>query len=311
MQYWWVNQNQTHRQEIGGGYMWSPKTNSNGKYNPFYNNMKLACVGDLVFAFYQSKVQMIGVVEAAAFSSRKPDEFGSSGANWSNNGWQVPVSWVALPNPIRPKNHMSTLGELLPSSHSPIRSDGTGNQAYLFAIPDAFGEALIRLTNFDTQNLFDVKSSSAKDEYADKIETEIKNDVTIDATYKDAVVKSRRGQGKFKANLIMLEVGCRVTGIKDKRFLIASHIKGWASCETNQERLDGNNGLLLAPNIDKIFDNGFISFEDNGDILVSSKIDQTTLNQLGLDLFKKPNVGSFTPAQRSYLAFHRQNTFNP
>ena len=93
--------------------------------------------------------------------------------------------------------------------------------------------------------------------------------------------------------------------------MIASHIKGWASCETNQERLDGNNGLLLAPNIDKIFDNGFISFEDNGDILVSSKIDQETLNRLGLKLNTKPTVGPFNKEQKRYLNFHRQNTFKP
>lgn len=272
--------------------------------------MKLACVGDLVFAFYKSKVQMIGTVEAAAFSSRKPDEFGNSGANWSNIGWQVPVSWVALPNPISPKNHMSTLSKLLPSSHSPIREDGTGNQAYLFSISEAFGEALIKLTSFDMQNLFEAKLSSAKDEYDDKIEAEITNDVNIEATYKDAIVKSRRGQGKFKANLINIESGCRISGVKDKRFLIASHIKGWASCETNQERLDGNNGLLLAPNIDKIFDNGFISFEDNGDILVSSKIDQETLNRLGLNLNTKPTVGPFNKEQKRYLNFHRQNNLN-
>ena len=36
--FWWVNQNQTHRQEVGGGYMWSPKLNSDGGYNHFYNN---------------------------------------------------------------------------------------------------------------------------------------------------------------------------------------------------------------------------------------------------------------------------------
>lgn len=309
MQYWWVNQNQTHAQEIGGGYMWSPKLNSNGRYNPFYNNMKMACVGDLVFAFYKSKVQMVGVVEAAAFSSQKPDEFGSSGSYWSNNGWTVPVSWVELPNPISPKDHMLVLGPLLPKSHSPIRLDGTGNQAYLFAIPEAFSRVLLQLTGFNETVLIGIKHSSAKDNYADRLEARIVNDTSIDETYKSAVVKSRRGQGKFKANLLNIESKCRISGLEDRRFLIASHIKGWVSCETNHERLDGNNGLLLAPNIDKLFDNGFISFEDNGNVLISTKVDNPTLIRLGLDLSILSNVGSFSDGQKGYLAFHRENTF--
>jgi putative restriction endonuclease len=62
MNYWWVSQNQTHKQEIGGGYMWSPKADKNGNPVQSYTNMKKVSVGDLVFAFYQSKVQSIGTV---------------------------------------------------------------------------------------------------------------------------------------------------------------------------------------------------------------------------------------------------------
>ena len=56
MNYWWVSQNQTHKQEIGGGYMWSPKADKNGKPVQSYTNMTKVSVGDLVFAFYQSKI---------------------------------------------------------------------------------------------------------------------------------------------------------------------------------------------------------------------------------------------------------------
>ena len=61
MNYWWVSQNQTHKQEIGGGYMWSPKADKNGKPVQSYTNMTKVSVGDLVFAFYQSKIQSIGM----------------------------------------------------------------------------------------------------------------------------------------------------------------------------------------------------------------------------------------------------------
>ena len=109
MNYWWVSQNQTHKQEIGGGYMWSPKADKNGKPVQSYTNMTKVSVGDLVFAFYQSKIQSIGTVLHPAVTSPKPEEFGSSGDYWSNSGWMVAVSWTALPNPMSPKEHIETL----------------------------------------------------------------------------------------------------------------------------------------------------------------------------------------------------------
>jgi hypothetical protein len=48
MRYWWVNQNQTYRQEIAGGYLWSPKRNANGVRNPFHEFMREASPGDPV-----------------------------------------------------------------------------------------------------------------------------------------------------------------------------------------------------------------------------------------------------------------------
>lgn len=47
MRYWWVNQNQTYRQEIQGGYLWSPKRNANGARNPFYESMREVSPGDI------------------------------------------------------------------------------------------------------------------------------------------------------------------------------------------------------------------------------------------------------------------------
>jgi hypothetical protein len=81
----------------------------------------------------------------------------------------------------------------------------------------------------------------------DAIEKVIQNDTNIDATERRAVIAARRGQGKFRANLEQIESRCRVSGITDQRLLRASHIKPWRSCANNHERLDGHNGLLLAP----------------------------------------------------------------
>ena len=85
------------------------------------------------------------------------------------------------------------------------------------------------------------------------------------------------------------------------------HWKAWSECATNEERLDGYNGLLLSPNADKLFDKGFISFTDKGDLLVSSQVEQSLLESLGIEPQK--NVGDFVQEQKHYLKYHRENVF--
>ena len=78
MRYWWVNQNQTYRAEIGGGFMWSPKTRSDGVTNKFYDNMREVSPGDLIFSYADTRIKAVGIATQFAETSPKP-EFGSSG----------------------------------------------------------------------------------------------------------------------------------------------------------------------------------------------------------------------------------------
>jgi putative restriction endonuclease len=75
---------------------------------------------------------------------------------------------------------------------------------------------------------------------------------------------------------------CAVTGVTEPRLLRASHIKPWAKCETDAERLDVYNGLLLAAHLDAAFDVGLISFSDEGAILFSSQFTQADRSALGI-----------------------------
>ena len=97
-----------------------------------------------------------------------------------------------------------------------------------------------------------------------------------------------------------------MTGVRQISHLRASHIKPWR--ESNDfEKLDGNNGLLLAPHIDHLFDGGWISFADNGDLLVSSRLAQDLLSSWQIPTAS--NVGAFNEAQCKYLTFHRDLVF--
>ena len=71
MRYWWVNQNQTFRHELDGGYLWSPKRNANGAKNPFYETMREVSPGDVVFSFVDTLIAAIGVAQSYCWESPK------------------------------------------------------------------------------------------------------------------------------------------------------------------------------------------------------------------------------------------------
>jgi len=114
----------------------------------------------------------------------------------------------------------------------------------------------------------------------------------------------RTKQRLFRERLIGVEKGCRLTGIEDLRFLRASHIKPWAD-STHSERVDGENGLLLAPHADLLFDRGWISFSPRGRLLVSNALPTDVLARLGLNLDTSLRYGVFSKKQLGFLEFHR------
>ena len=139
------------------------------------------------------------------------------------------------------------------------------------------------------------------DEIENQIQAKIEADTTLDQTTKQAIIQARRGQGTFRRRVKQVEPCCRVTGLEDGRLLIASHMKPWRVCKTSEERLDGSNGLLLAPHIDQLFDKGLITFERNGRLILSDTVDSKTVECLGLSPALTEGVGAFSEAQEVYL----------
>ena len=103
-----------------------------------------------------------------------------------------------------------------------------------------------------------------------KIDSVIKSN-NLSSTEKQSIILSRRGQGEFRKKIINKYKKCIVTGISDKRLLVASHIKPWRNAD-NIERLSEDNGFLLSPLYDKLFDIGLITFTTDGRIMMSCKI---------------------------------------
>jgi putative restriction endonuclease len=315
MRYWWVNQNQTHRHELEGGYLWSPQRNADQARNPFYEFMREVAPGDVVFSFVDAKIVAIGTVTSYCYPNPKPPEFGGEGNHWDKRGWRVRVKFARLTNQIRPKDHMKVLERTLPPKYSPLQVSGNGNQGvYLTELPPPMAQILFGLIGGEAKGLMAVQAENQfpepLSETADlelwerHIEDAIQTDPDISETARDSLIIARRGQGLFKQRVMRIESKCRVTGVNNPAHLIASHCKPWRD-SSNQERLDGENGLLLTPSIDHLFDRGFISFEDSGRLIVSPVAHSESLHRMGVATNKTVNVGSFSEGQRRFLDHHR------
>ena len=311
MRYWWVNQNQTYRHEIQGGYLWSPKRNANGARNPFYESMREVAPGDLIFSFMDTRILAVGIAQSYCWESPKPLEFGNAGQNWENIGWKVKVNFRELSNKVRPKDHIGILRPLLPDRYSPLQPNGNGLQSvYLTEVPTRLAEVLIGLIGQEVTPIAlaarDVKPVSADDLdlWERKLEQELVNDSTVRETVRMAIIRARNGQGLFKERVSKIESRCRITGVENPVHLVASHCKPWRD-STNEERLNGENGLLLTPSIDHLFDRGFIGFEDNGKLIISPVAHRPSLQLMGIDTTKVINVGGFSGGQKQFLDFHR------
>ena len=121
-------------------------------------------------------------------------------------------------------------------------------------------------------------------------------------------VVQRVGQALFRAGLMDYWEGrCAVTGLGVPELLRASHIKPWADCATDAERLDVFNGFLLEARIDTVFDQGFVTVDDDGCLVVASELGADARQLLGLDVGRR--VRRLEDHHRAYLVWHRARVF--
>jgi putative restriction endonuclease len=320
MNFWWVNHKQTFRHEFFGKYIWCPQRKRDGRINAFYETMREVRPGDVVFSFANAAVQGFGLASTHCYRSPRPDEFGHIGEAWDQIGWRADVNFVRFPQPIRPSLHMQAIGPTLPERHSPISQLGAGYQhVYLAGIPRTMALVIAHLASPDLLQIIEgvrIADTGLEEspqligviEWEEREYAKITRDEHLRPTEKDALIKARRGQGLFRQRVATLERQCRLTGVWKPEHLIAGHIKPWRE-STNQERLEEGNGLLLTPSIDHLFDRGFISFEDDGELLVSPVAHKESLKRMGVPTDRVVNVGDFSASQKPFLKFHRDGPF--
>ena len=320
MLYWWVNHKQTFEHEVGKGYIWCPKRKKNGAPNHFYETLREVQQGDLIFSFAHAHLQAAGIARLACYSCPRPDEFGKVGEAWDRMGWRVDVGFRRFLHPLRISAVADKIVHLLPARHSPIQPNGHGNQgAYLAEVSKSLATALLELADPMLLGLMgssvvreDSESATADPlvliEWENLLQAKIIANQTISETTRKALIHARIGQGKFKENVARFERECRLTHVENPSHLIASHIKPWRESD-NDERLAGGNGLLLTPSIDHLFDRGFISFADEGEVLISPVADTESLSRMGVCCVNRIFAGRFNSDQKHFLNYHRNEIF--
>jgi len=292
--YWWVNHNKNFISENTNNYLWSSKTSKGDRYNQYYMNMMNVHKDDIIISYAKGKIQSIGTVVAEAEEKESP--YGSD----KNVGWYVNVRWENLSTAMDPLLFYSKIKNLFPKTYSPLTEDGNGNRnCYLARISEElFKEIYAILVEYKliTGNIEVDEFEVITDDIIDI------NSQNIDETEKEQLILARKGQGKFREKLFERYKCCIITGVSLPSILIASHIKPWA-LSSNFERLDPNNGLLLSPHLDRLFDRYLISFSDEGKLLYSEGLNDVLTKWNLISTIKKCE---FTKQTHQYLKFHRE-----
>ena len=132
----------------------------------------------------------------------------------------------------------------------------------------------------------------------------------IDTSRTYDAVSRGNNQDDWKARLLMEQPYCPFTQVDDVRLLIASHIKPYAKCDNLQEKYDVENGFILSPLYDALFDKGLITFDDDKTMHISDWLSMSNRKRLGL--IEGSVIKDLPPIQgrrRKYLKYHRDNVF--
>ncbi|MGN7178157.1 HNH endonuclease [Cytobacillus sp. SAFR-174] len=309
MNFFLVFQNKSYHEEKSGKYLWAPQKNEKGQTFHHWTDMKKVKKGDIIFNSYDTEMLSVLVAKEDCLERERPSDLDDFKL-WHKDGWMILVEYIDLVRPIKYKDYMKDILKLQGEKYAPFNTIGRGNTGYLFRVSPELAEYLFQIledTNGITKTSL-VQANKQKDiEIIEDLEKELNSTIALEQTEKELIVKSRIGQTFFKNALLKQGNKCRLCGVTDERFLVASHIKPWSQ-SNNQERLDVNNGLLLCPNHDSLFDKGYISFDDDGTILISAILDEDTKIFLNINETMSVEVNEI---QQDYIKWHRENIYKP
>lgn len=295
MEFYWVNVGVTISEVLEDKFLWAPEASQtksgNVKHLDHWDNVAKVNSGDLIFCCHDKAISHIAVAQRDAYRSPRPPD--RSFSAWGDMGHRVDVTLVEIRVPVHRDMIADDFMSLYDSHCTPsiFTSGATLKQIYMAHLPRDAGVYLLDAAN-------------TLERFENELITEGGGGKPLSKTTRKAIVDARIGQGKYRSDLL-LKWGkrCSLTGLSNTDLLVASHIHAW-SLSNNEERIDPDNGLLLATHIDRLFDRGLISFDDDGRLLVGESLTAADQKILALDQFT--TLRSLTTSIRKYLVRHRQ-----
>lgn len=292
--FYWVNVGKTIKEVQSGNFLWAPEASlsesGTSVRREHWDNVAKLKAGDVIFCYHEKKITDIAIATRDAYSAERPPT--RSFSEWGNTGNRVDVTLRDLRTPIHRDDIASDFISLYQQRSVPnlFNREGRINQIYMARLlPDAAAYLLER--------------AHLIEEFESKLVDQEPRKRKLSETTREAIVKARVGQGLFRADLLRIwNSQCSLTGLSNPDLLIASHIHAWTLSD-NDQRIDPDNGLLLAPHIDRLFDRGLISFDDHGGLMISPTLKQGDRELLALDRYTK--LRRITAENRKYMALHR------
>ena len=219
--------------------------------------------------------------------------------------------------PFKVKKSEVTHTGLYINQASGKRIDKNWNLLTDIALPNISRLSIIKLRNVDSEDVeYYFKLSYGSTEALENVEKNSEDEIVrkieeskMSVTEKEAVIMARIGQGTYRKKLLDELHICPFTLVDDEHLLVASHIKPWRS-STNKEKKDPKNGFVFTPTYDKLFDKGYITFDDNKTLVVSKWISKYNCERLGLVdgiiIEQLPNIEG---KRKVYLEYHRKFIF--
>ncbi|CAI1882814.1 HNH endonuclease [Serratia fonticola] len=291
MSFFWVNIGSSYKEVKEQNFLWAPQygMNKNGQKfsNASWEAVKGVKAGDVIFC--NKDREIVYVATATADAEPAPRPLSRSFDKWEREGTRVDVELTVLEHPIDvsqfSKIFMSSYNES--SRPSVFAENGSCTQTYMCEIPEV---AAKMIASFISENVsIDFNKETAKVKEAT-------------GSTKETIIQARVGHGPYRDKLFKKWGGkCAVTGIALESMLTASHIVSW-SISNDKEKVDPYNGFPLIPNLDRLFDRGMISFDDNGHLLHKTEF-AGLLRDLKIPLDSK--IDGLFEENKKYLTRHR------
>ncbi|WP_308381213.1 HNH endonuclease [Serratia marcescens] len=293
MSFFWVNIGSSFNEVKEQNFLWAPQygVNKNGKmFNPtFWETVKDVKAGDIIFCNKDREIIYIATAVSDAKPAPRPQN--RSFDKWEREGTRVDVDLTVLEHPIDVLQFrdifMAAFNEF--SRPTVFAENGFCTQTYMCEIPEAAAKMIASFINNNISIDFNKQTAKVKE---------------ARGSTKAAVIQARVGYGPYRDKLFKKWGGkCAVTGIALESMLTASHIVSW-SISNDKEKVDPYNGFPLIPNLDRLFDRGMISFDDNGCLLYKKEL-SGLLRALKIPLDSK--IAGLFGENKKYLKRHRVN----